>query len=112
MKDRFGSDVRVGDMVATDVMKGPWLYAKVIRLPENDDTLCEVQFTDVNYDDDGWESLFAEDIILCTNIEPELYTVVTTINGIPTDCISCELEIEARSYNQAVCILKDIIKYP
>jgi len=78
MKDRFGSEVNVGDTVATDAVDSGWLYAKVIRLPENDDTICEVQFTGVVYDDDGWESLFTEDIILCTDEDDAIYTVAAT----------------------------------
>lgn len=112
MKDRFGSEVKAGDIVATDTISGGWLYAKIIKLPTNDNNICEVQFTDVKYDnknDLDWDTLFSEDIILCTNEDHEVYTVTTSINGKPTDC---KLEIMARSFAEAECVLRDIIENP
>jgi len=110
MKDKFGTEVHVGDTVSTDVVEGETLYAKITRLPENDDEICEVQFTDIKYDDDdSFETLFTEDITLCTEDKYTLYTVTMAINGVPSNA---KIEIEARSYNEAEAILFDIVNYP
>lgn len=110
MKDKLGNEVHVGDMVSTDVIEGETLYAKITRLPENDDEICEVQFSDIEYDDDdSFETLFTEDIILCTEDKYKLYTVTMAINGEPS---SAKIEIQAKSYNEAEAILLDIINYP
>jgi len=105
MKDRFGSEVHVGDMVATDALEGPWLYAKVTRLIKNDDEICDVQFTDIVYgssENDFDDTLMSEDIILCTEKDIKTYTISISIDNEPSNL---SIDIDAMSVKQAECIL-------
>ena len=111
MKDRFGSEIHVGDMVATDALEGPWLYALVTNLIKDDDEMCEVQFTDTVYDkyDGSDNTLFSEDVILCTEKDIKTYTFSLFVDNKLSDL---SIDIDAMSLEQAKCIVKDILEYP
>jgi len=81
MNDKYGKDVVVGDMIATNVLTGKYEYGRVSGFYETEQVRgFHVQFPNENYDNSPGDFICENEAILCDDpFQSRLHTIMMPV---------------------------------